>query len=324
MCWILWWRKMIKWGIVGAGFAAEKFAKAMTCIKDSEIYAIASKTNADAFADRFNVSTRYWEYQKLADDPNVNAVYISTIHPLHYSLSLLMLNAGKPVLCEKPAGMNVMEVRNMVETAKRNKIFFMEAMWTKCLPCIQHVKQAIRRIEPVIRIKSEFYINRVDSAAHRLFNKELGGGALLDIGVYPLSFIHMILGVPQKIAPFLYIGEQGVDEIGEVTLKYDNAIAHASFATRCDGLDYATVFGENGKIEIINFHKAMECRLILKNNIVDHFIKPHKVNGFEYEIQEVGKCIRNGDIESKIHTHKDCIEIAEIIEAVQYLAVNNG
>jgi len=305
---------MIKWGIVGAGIVSEKFVRAANFVQDSIVYAVASKTNADKFAQKHNVPVIYKDYNDLANDKEIDAVYVSTINPMHYEIVMMMLNKNKAVLCEKPAGMCANETYAMAELANRKQVFFMEAMWTKFLPAILHLKEIIHLIGCVRRVKAEFCINVEAGITHRLFNKSLGGGALLDMGIYPLSFIHMLLGVPDEINPTLYVGEYGVDEIGEITLLYKNAIAQASFATRCDGLDYAVIYGDKGKIEIPNFHKATRLNIKLSSGVSKEYVTSHLLNGFEFEIQEAVKCIKNGEIESKIHTHNDCIEISKIID----------
>jgi predicted dehydrogenase len=205
-------KKIIRWGILGPGRIAHKFAQSVKCIEDAEITAVGSRSieRAAQFATEYSISRAYGSYIDLASDPDVDIIYVAAPHPAHFECALLCLKAGKAVLCEKPFTLNASETKVLIKTAGASKLFLMEAMWMRYLPAIVKVRELLAQgtIGEVRMIKADFG-NRIPwEPAGRLLNPELGGGALLDVGIYPISFASMVLGPsPTKITGVAYLGE---------------------------------------------------------------------------------------------------------------------
>lgn len=208
----------IRWGIIGTGTIANIFAADLLLVEDGILQAVASRglEKAEAFGRKYKSVKSYGTYEELAEDPDVDVVYIATPHVLHKENTLLCLNNKKAVLCEKPIAINAIDTKEMIDCARANGVFLMEAMWTRFLPQIKWVREVIENgeIGDVRWIKADFgYAIGADyPSSGRLLNKELGGGSLLDVGIYPLSFVHMIMKKdPVKICSSLVIGDTGVD-----------------------------------------------------------------------------------------------------------------
>ena len=229
----------IRWGILGTGRIAGDFATGLAAESDAEIVAVGSRAQhtADEFADRFAIPNRHPTYEALAADPDVDIIYIATPHTLHKENTISCLNAGKAVLCEKPFAINSAEAQEMIDCARANGIFLMEAMWTRFLP---HIREMVRRIEDgqigEIRLfQGDFCYRAPVNPGSRAFNPDLGGGALLDIGVYPISLVHHLLGGPARTASLAHLGETGVDELAGMLFQYeDGALAVMSTAVRAN------------------------------------------------------------------------------------------
>ena len=189
-----------RWGILGTGNIANKFAEDLSLVPEADLLAVASRTqeSAEKFADLYNIPQRYSSYQKLAESSDIDVVYISTIHPLHKENSLICLKNGKAVLCEKPFTLNSKEAEELIKYARTNKIFLMEAMWNRYLPSLKKLSQLLSEnvIGDILQLTADFSLQFQYDPKHRLFDPELGGGALLDLGIYPVSFSSMIFGPP--------------------------------------------------------------------------------------------------------------------------------
>jgi len=220
--------RKIKWGIIGLGNIANKFAQTVKAMDSVELEAVASrnKEKSEAFGKVYDVPSEkcYGSYEELVKDESIEAVYIAVPHVFHKELSILCLKNGKAVLCEKPVTMNGNEIREVINVAEENKMFFMEAMKTRFLPINQKIKSWIYegRIGDVSLLQADFGFNAPFDPAARLFNKDLGGGALLDVGIYNISYSSFIFGNhPKSIKSNLYIGKTGVDECVSINLGYE-------------------------------------------------------------------------------------------------------
>ena len=248
--------ELIRWGIIGMGAIAHKFADALTVVPDAELLAVGSRAQgtADAFGDEFEVPRRHASYQSLAEDPGVDAIYVSTPHPMHCRDTLLCLNAGKPVLCEKPFALNAREAEIMIQCARQRGVFLMEAMWTRFLPTIALVRQwlADDTIGEVRNMMADFGFRAKFNPEGRLLNPELGGGALLDIGVYVVSLASMVYGKrPDRVAALADIGTTGVDEQTTMAFRYDTgAMAALTCAVRTSTPGAVSIHGTRGNIHI--------------------------------------------------------------------------
>jgi predicted dehydrogenase len=295
----------IRWGILGTGGIAGKFAEALTLLPDAQITAVGSRSqaSADAFGQRWSIPHRHKAYAALAEDKDVDVIYVSTPHPFHHENTMTCLRAGKPVLCEKPFAMNAKEAAEMVAFARERRLFLMEGMWTRYFPAIKKVRSLIAEgvLGEVRLAQVDFSFMPKFDPAHRLFDPALGGGALLDLGIYPISLAYMVFGEsPSGIASHAWMGTTGVDEQSAVILSYPGGRqAVLSFGFRFDSAHEAFIFGDAGRIRIqrdfwhpdaITWTKADEQEEI--------FHLPATGNGFPHEAQEVADCLRAGQLES--------------------------
>ena len=198
-------QKKIKWGILGPGRIAHQFVQSLKCINDAEITAVGSRSieRAAEFAKEHGISRSYSSYADLAADPDIDIVYVATLHPAHFECSMLCLKAGKAVLCEKPFTLNATETKTLIKTARAAKLFLMEAMWMRYLPAIVKLRELLTEnaVGEIRMVKADFGNRTPWEPQGRLLNPELGGGALLDVGIYPVSFAAMILGANPTIHP---------------------------------------------------------------------------------------------------------------------------
>ncbi len=212
------------WGILGTGYIAHKMAEALSFVPQAKLYAVGSRNIQTAldFAGKFKVEKSYGSYEELVNDPDVDIVYIATPHNLHYENTIMSLENGKHVLCEKPFAVNGSEVQRMIETARKNNLFLMEALWTRFLPHLIRAKELVDTgVTGKIRlIKADFGINVPFNPLHRLYNKKLIGGSLLDLGIYPVFFSLLFLGKPEKITATAGIGSTDVDYNCSISFGY--------------------------------------------------------------------------------------------------------
>lgn len=316
--------KKIKWGIIGLGNIANKFAQAVTKMEDCQLLAVASRTKekAEEFGHKYGVTGEkcYGTYEELVKDEEVEVIYIALPHSMHKEISMLCLKNKKAVLCEKPVTLNEAEVLEVIQCAKENRTFFMEAMKTRFLPVHTKVKELIEQgtIGEVRLLQADFGFYETFDPENRLFNPELGGGALLDVGIYPISYSAFLLGnSPLSIKSSVYIGKTGVDENITVNLSYENGVeAQLYGAINLNTKREANIIGTKGIICVPRFSSG--DRLILKvegkEEIYDF---PFEINGFEYQIREVNNCLKDGKLESGIMSWKDSIEVMKILDKVK-------
>ena len=314
--------KNYRWGILGAGRIADKFCTALDFVKGSEVYAVASRDieNAKAYASRYKASQYYDNYDDLIKDENVDIIYIATPHAFHYEQTLDCLRHKKAVLCEKPMSLSYRQTKQMIDTATENDTFLMEAMWTSCMPFIAKIKLLIR--EDVIGepryVSADFGFTVPVDVNSRLFNKALGGGSLMDVGIYPLFLATLILGEPTTIKTISKLTVTNVDEYTNVILQYENEstaqlLSTISFNTAIE----AEIIGTKGRIEIRNpWFKATAFSLHLNDGSTENFIIPHESNGFEHEIREVMRCLDYGLIQSDLMPHRLTLSISKTMEEI--------
>lgn len=314
----------IRWGIIGPGNIAAKFAQALKSMHGVELKAIASrnKERAVGFGKLYDIqeSKCYGNYEELVQDQSIDAVYIAVPHPFHKELSILCLNNSKAVLCEKPVTINELEIREVIKVAEENKVFFMEAMKTRFLPIHQEVKRLINEgiIGDVRLLQADFGFKAPFDPANRLFNKELGGGALLDVGIYNISYSSFLFGNnPVGVNSDLNYGQTGVDESASIILSYENGkYAQLFAAINVNTKREANILGTEGSISIPRF-SSTESAIISINGKEKNLHMPFAINGFEYQIEEVVHCLQEGKTESKIMSWKDSIEIMSIMDEVR-------
>jgi len=313
----------IRWGILGTGKIARKFAAGLAAVPDAALVAVGSRTqdSADRFAGLFRVPHCHGSYEALAADPDVDAVYIATLHPFHAANSLFCLNAGKAVLCEKPFTMNAREAADVIRTARGRKLFLMEAMWTRFLPVVARVREWLRAgaIGEVLMLTADFGFRAEFDRRSRVFDPALGGGALLDVGIYPISFASMVFGgPPDRIASLAHLGQTGVDEEAGIVLGYSGgrlAVLHTAVRVNTPG--EACIMGTAGMIRIpARFWCATTVSLLAGGN-EERIEIPLDGNGYNYEAAEVGRCLREGRLESDVMPLDESLSIMQTLDRIR-------
>ncbi len=315
----------IRWGIVGPGCIAHKFADAIKNVGCASLIAVASRTeeNGKAFAQKHSIPMVFVGYKTMATSPDIDAVYISTPHPFHLSCAELFLKAGKHVLCEKPLCVNAMQAQSLKECAASNGVFLMEAMWTRFLPAIQEVCKVIKSgaIGEVLSVSADFCYRTTPEEEAKLFINEMAGGSLLDVGVYGLHFASLIFGNKPECVKSVMQVENGVDTLSNVLLRYDGgAVASISSAISVYKPEEAYVYGTKGYIKIPCFYGADDF-FICTDEGEEHIKKPYMGNGFEEEIYEVCSCIKQGRLESSMLPLSETIAVLKIMDTAR--AQNN-
>ncbi len=313
----------VRWGILGPGSIAKRFATGLKALPDAPIAAVASRTpgKADAFADEFGVPRRYSRYEELVADPEVDVVYVATPHSHHKEHSLLALEAGKPVLCEKPFTINAGEAEEIVRAAREKKVFLMEAMWSRFFPLTARVREMLNAgaIGEVRMLEADFGFRagKVNPEA-RLFNPALGGGALLDVGVYTVSFASMILGTPSRITGMASLGETGVDEQSAMLLGYPGGqLAVLSTAIRTNTPHEASIIGTDGYIRLHRNWWTPSAVTLVKGGNEERIEMPFEGNGFNYEAAEVAACLRAGKLESDVMPLDESVSVMRTLDQVR-------
>lgn len=294
----------VRWGILGCGKIAHIFAHDLLLSANAELIACASRDalKSKTFAEKYNVKLSFDSYEDLAECTQVDIVYVATPNSYHKEHSILCLQKGKGVLCEKPLSTNQSDVEEMIQVAGENNVFLMEAMWTSFLPNILSIQNTIQSgsIGEVIHVSADFAFKTDYNPMSRLFDANLGGGSLLDIGIYPLFMSVLFLGKPNKILASLRNSVSGVDASCSVLLSYEGektATLFSSFETSTD--IGCTIYGTNGSIVIANrFHEQSEHTIVIHGKS-DQLVQSERIGfGYFYEIEHVNECLYNGWSES--------------------------
>lgn len=316
-------KNIIRWGILGTGSIAQQFAEALTFLPDAQLVAIGSRniTTATAFAEKYEIPNAYSSYEELSTAPNVDVVYIATPHTVHKNNILLCLEAGKAVLCEKPFTVNADEAKEVISLARKNKSFLMEAMWTRYFPLILKVREIIDNSEigELKLLTADFGFQAPYDPQGRLFNLELGGGALLDVGIYTISLAFMIFGKPSFVNGIAHIGKTKVDEQSAVILGYERGqLAILGCSLLVDSTNEANIIGTTGKIRIHSpFWQPSVMTLTTEQKKEEVLNIPFSGNGFNYEACEVMNCLRMGKIESDVMPLDETLEIMKTIDQIR-------
>ena len=316
--------KHIAWGIYGPGVIANRFAQAMQVVPNASIRGVAGRTptKAQDFANRYNVPVVHENLEALVADESIQAIYVATTHNVHCEATCACLAAGKAVLCEKPLAMNARQARQMISTAETNQTFLMEALWSRFLPAWQRVRELLAEnaIGKPKMVSASFGLCGSFDPKGRLLNKELAGGALLDLGVYPIALTQMILPGPVvSVQAAAEIGPTGVDVQAAMTLEFTNktfAQLSTAIGTRLD--NSLIIAGEKGQIRVKSpFWAAQEIEWMPDGKTRNAESYPHRRNGFEEQIEEVNQAIRANRIQSNIMPHADSLAIATIMDTVR-------
>jgi len=315
----------IRWGIIGTGKIAKAFSMGLSFLPDAELIAIGSRSidSANRFGDEFGVLHRHGNYASMVENPDVDVVYIATPHAIHAENILLSLDAGKAVLCEKPFTLNMTQAKTAIDMARRKKLFLMEAMWTRYIPLMVRLRElladGIIGELKMLEIGMGFIAPRDNSSLY-FFNPHMGGGILLDGGCYAVSLASMIFrSPPTRITSMAHLGETGVDEQSAIIFGYEGdsmAVLYLSFNTRIPPA--FRVMGSKGRITI---HPPLfnPTRMTITNaDQEDEIIEiPFEGNGYNYEIAEVMRCLRESKLESEVMPLDETQEIMQTLDHIR-------
>lgn len=299
----------IKWGIIGCGKIAHKFIQDFEFVNNGEVIAVGSRSpqKAEAFAAQYNVKKAYGSYEALAADSEVEAIYIATPHTFHLENMKLCFEHDKAVLCEKPIAVNAKELEEALQMAKTKNLFLMEAMWTWFLPAVLKAREWITqgRIGAVKFLRADFGFKAEFDKNSRIYNPELAAGALLDIGIYPLSIAEFLIDSPiKKIQSVGYLGSTKVDEYNAMSVEYDNGVfAQLSSGVISDMNNDAYIVGTKGYICLRNFWRSKKVVLETPEG-KDVFEEILPCHGYNYETEHVNQLLLAGKKESPVVTHE--------------------
>ncbi len=315
----------IRWGIIGAGKIAAKFASDLSTSQTGELVAVASTSlqRAQEFALKFDAEFAFGSYEEIFS-VEIDAIYVATPHTFHKEHTLLCLNHGVAVLCEKPFGMDEDEVKEMIQLAKSINVFLMEAMWTRFLPSTLKTLELIESgaIGEVVTIHADFGFRAEFDPESRLYNMKLGGGAFLDIGIYPAFLSLLILGYPTGIQASSTFSPTGSDITTSFIYAYDN---HATAVLNCtvasETHSEAIIYGSKGHIILHKrFHEARKLTQVNSDGEEQVFDFSRDTFGYNYEIEEVNHCLANGKKESDLMTHELSLKLIHLLDRTRAVA----
>jgi predicted dehydrogenase len=312
----------IRWGIIGPGKIAHSFVKDLQLLGDARLTAVASRSleKAMAFGKEYNVPHCFGSYEELFRSDTADVLYIATPHTSHAQLSIEAMNNGKNVLCEKPMGVSITEVQAMAEAARRNKVFLMEALWSRFNPAIRKVKQLVDagEIGTVHYLRADFGFYALDrELTGRLLNPALAGGSLLDIGIYPAFLAYFFLGKPDRILSQSKFLENGVETQTSIILDYPQSQAQLysglSSRTRME----AEIGGSAGTIYLHPRWHETQGYTIEKEGQSTSCELPTLGKGYSHEIEEVHKCLREGKGESDLWSLQNSMDLINLLDEVR-------
>ncbi|MBT7951198.1 MAG: Gfo/Idh/MocA family oxidoreductase [Gammaproteobacteria bacterium] len=313
----------INWGILGTGRIARSFAEALSHVDDAKLLAVGSrnKNTATEFADEFNIENAYSSYGEVCANKDVDVVYIATPHSLHKDNVIMCLEANKAVLCEKPFTINASEAETIIKLARSKNLFLMEAMWTRYLPALNKLRELLEEDtigDVQIMLAGGAFMPEFDPDFY-LFNKELGGGVLLDAGVYLISMASMLFGKPKTIKAVAGMSKSGVDEHDGYLLEHDSgALASMYVSLRGQSSPDVTLIGSKGKIYL---HPPIFCPSKITLNLYDGdetvIDLPFEANGYQFQAMEVNRCIREGLNESELMPLDESLEIMNTMDKIR-------
>lgn len=319
----------LRWGILGTGGIATAFVSDLRLTDSGVVDAVGSRSqgSADRFADEFGIERRHSSYESFVADPDVDVVYVATPHPMHRDNALLALSAEKPVLVEKPFAMNATEATEIVTAARERGLFAMEAMWTRFLPHVAVIRDwlaqgALGELVSVIADHGQWF---AEDPSFRLFAPELGGGALLDLGVYPVSFASMILGTPDRIVSISEPAFTGVDAQTSMLFGYEGgAQAVLTCTLRAKSPTRASIVGTDAMIEIDgDFYAPTAVTLVPRQGEPTRVVSTHQGRGLRHQVDEVARCLAAGALESPLMPLDETISIMQTMDTVLAQARQN-
>jgi len=313
----------INFGILGPGKIANRFATAFEHATGGKVSAVASRdeTKAKEFAATYNIDKVYTSYEALINDPDVDVIYIATPHPFHYEQTLLCLRHGKPVICEKPLALNYRQANEMIQAARTENVFLMEAMWSRFFPATKKALELVRSgvIGEIKYMQSDFGFAAPLNPENRVYNMDLGGGAQLDVGVYPLFLALLFLGEPDEVKSISHLAGTGADTTTSALLSYKNgSIANVLSSIVTDSPKQADIMGTLGRITMHTpWHKSQLITLRLNSGEITEFPFPYPGNGFQFQVEEVIHCLQAGKKESDLMPHSLSLLMAQVSDEIR-------
>jgi predicted dehydrogenase len=312
----------IRWGILATGRIAAAFVEDLRLLPDASVAAVGSRSveAARRFADAHGITRAYGSWAELVADPEVDVVYVATPHSAHHAATLACLRAGKPALTEKPLTLDAAQASELVDLARAKGLFLMEAMWTRCFPALAHARRLVDDgvIGRVTTVHADFGAYTTEEPTHRLLARELGGGALLDLGVYPVTLAQVFLGAPDSVRAWADLGAEGTDRNTAMILGYrSGALASLTCSLVGTTPTTAVVTGTAGRIEFpgdfyrpdrLTVHRGAERQVVLL---------PHEGRGYQFEAAEVHRCLRAGLTESPLVPHADSLAVMRTLDRIR-------
>jgi predicted dehydrogenase len=318
--------KTIRWGILACGKIAKKFAADLKLVGDGELVAVASRDieRAKQFAAEYPAKHIFGTYEELVNCDEVDAIYVASPHSHHHEHTMLCLHHGKAVLCEKAFAINQHQAKEMIDLAREKKVFLMEALWTRFLPHYLKVREMIEegKLGELKGVLANFGFKPPEPVSPRLFEPSLGGGSLLDIGIYPVFLAQSILGVPGSISAKMDPASTGVDEQCSMVFHYKNGMTASLFSTLASNLETdADIFGTQGRIRLTNrFYEPSATIQYYPDIITSRTIIPIEKEpgwGYQHEIRHVNECLQKGLTESPIWTLDDTMNLMKTLDGVR-------
>lgn len=311
----------MKIGILGTGIIAGKMSETISQMKDVQLYAVASRTSDKArrFAEIYDIPHYYDSYEALAEDSEIDLIYIATPHSRHFEDAVMCLEKGRSILCEKPFTVNKIQAQKVFSLAENKGLFAGEAMWTRFMP-MRFTLDGILSGEPIGRISSVtantgYSIAEID----RIKYPELAGGALLDVGIYPINFAVMVLGHNiTDIQSSCVKNEFGADTQNSIILTFDGSKTALLHSTVCADTDLmGIIYGDKGRIEFRNINNCQGITVILNNGTKKEYITPQQISGYEYEVTAACRAVAEGKTECPEMTHSETLFILELMDSLR-------
>jgi predicted dehydrogenase len=315
--------RIIRWGILGTGRIARDFATGLRDTPDAVLAAVGSRNldSAQSFASAFEAPLAFGSYEELAASAEIDIIYIATPHPMHAENAILALRGGKAVLCEKPFAMNRREAGEVVALARAKGLFLMEAMWTRFMPALAEVKRIVAagEIGVVTELHADFGFSATPDPSHRVNDPLLGGGALLDLGIYPLSIACALLGRVETVQAHAIMGETGVDLTTAFTMRHaGGTLSICSCSLRARSPSELVVSGTRGSVRMQRmFHMAESITVDLLDGPSRTIATPWLGNGYTHEAIAAGQCLREGLREHPSMNHDDTLAIMGLLDTIR-------
>jgi predicted dehydrogenase len=312
----------VRWGILGTGGIATQFARDLPRVPGAELAAVGSRTTAaaDRFAAEHGFARAHGSWAELAADPGVDVVYVATPHAFHLPAALACLEGGKAVLCEKPMTLDLASAARLVQEARSRGLFLMEAMWMRCNPAIRKLVELLEagEIGDVTAVNADFGLQGPFPAEHRLRDPGLGGGALLDLGVYPINLAQLVLGTAAKVTSWAHLTPEGVDDNTGIVLGYaSGAVAALTCSLIGETRNAASITGTLGRIDLPAGFFVPRSFTLHRGDTSELFEFPFEGSGYQFEAEEVQRCLLAGELESPLMTHDTTLEIMALMDTVR-------